>query len=64
MLLSKEDARKVLKALGLSREQLPWIRALDPMAHYIGAKPGDVIKIIRKSYTAGSVVVYRYVIPG
>ena len=64
MLLSREEAEKILKALGLSREQLPWIRALDPMARYIGAKPGDVVKIIRKSSTAGSTDVYRYVIPG
>ncbi len=64
VLLSKEEAEKVLKELGVEPWQLPWIRASDPAARALGAKPGDIIKIIRKSITAGEVVVYRYVVPG
>ncbi|MCY0874067.1 MAG: DNA-directed RNA polymerase subunit H [Acidianus infernus] len=62
--LSIEEAYKVLKALGVSPEQLPWIKASDPVVKAIGAKPGDIIKITRKSQTVGETVIYRYVISG
>jgi len=62
--LPPEEASKVLKKLGVSPDKLPWIRASDPIARAIGAKPGDIVKIIRKSPTAGKIVVYRYVVPG
>ena len=62
--LSVEEAYKVLKELGVRPEQLPWIRASDPIARAINAKPGDIIKITRKSSISGEVVTYRYVISG
>jgi len=61
-LLSKEEAENLLKELNLRPEQLPWIKKSDPAAIAIGAKPGDIVKITRRSSTAGEVVVYRYVI--
>ncbi|RLE51567.1 MAG: DNA-directed RNA polymerase subunit H [Thaumarchaeota archaeon] len=64
ILLSKEEAKKVLKELGLRPNCLPLLRANDPAARAIGAKPGDIVKIIRRSPTTGVAVVYRYVIPG
>jgi len=62
--LPPEEALKVLKKLGVTPDKLPWIRASDPVARAIGAKPGDIVKITRKSPTAGEIVVYRYVVPG
>jgi len=62
ILLSKEEAEKLLNELNIYPEQLPWIKKSDPAVVAIGAKPGDIIKIIRKSSTAGEVVIYRYVI--
>ncbi|BDB97123.1 DNA-directed RNA polymerase subunit H [Saccharolobus caldissimus] len=62
--LNIEDAYKILKELGIKPEQLPWIRASDPIVKSIGAKPGDIIKITRKSALYGEVVSYRYVISG
>lgn len=59
-----DEAVKILKTLGVRPEQLPWIRASDPAARAIGAKPGDIIRIVRKSPTAGEIIVYRYVIAG
>ncbi len=59
-----EEAVKILKELGVRPEQLPWIRASDPVARAIGAKPGDIVRIVRKSETAGEIVVYRYVVAG
>lgn len=63
-LLTPEEALKALKELGVEPDKLPWIRASDPVVRAIRARPGDIIKIIRKSPTAGEVVVYRYVVPG
>lgn len=62
--LSIDEAYKMLKELGIRPEQLPWIRASDPIARSIGAKPGDIIKITRKSALSGEVTIYRYVISG
>ncbi|AWR99496.1 DNA-directed RNA polymerase subunit H [Metallosphaera hakonensis] len=59
-----EEAYKVLRELGIGPEKLPWIRASDPMAKTINAKPGDIIKITRKSPVVGELVVYRYVVSG
>ncbi len=61
-ILSKEEAEELLKTLGVSREQLPKIRADDPIAREIGAKPGDIVRIIRESPTAGRSIAYRLVI--
>ncbi len=60
---SPEEVAEILRKYGIKPEQLPWIRASDPVVRAIGAKPGDIIKIVRKSPTAGEVVVYRYVVP-
>lgn len=59
-----DEAYKILKELGIRPEQLPWIKASDPALRGLKAKPGDIVKIVRKSPTAGEVVVYRFVIAG
>jgi len=63
ILLTKEEKKQLLEQLKIRPEQLPWIRASDPVAKLIGAKPGDIVKIIRKSPTAGETVAYRFVVP-
>jgi DNA-directed RNA polymerase subunit H len=60
--LSEEEAKEVLKELGVSPEQLPILRVTDPVARELGLKPGDIVKIIRKSENAEEVVTYRYVV--
>ena len=62
ILLSKEETEDVLKKYGIKPYQLLHIKASDPAARAIGAKPGDVLKIVRKSLTAGEAIAYRYVI--
>lgn len=64
ILLTKEEIEQVLKEYGIKLHQLPHINASDPAARAIGAQPGDVIKIIRKSPTAGVALAYRYVTEG
>lgn len=63
ILLSKEEKKALVEQLKIKPEQLPWIRASDPVAKLIGAKPGDIVKIVRKSPTAGETIAYRLVVP-
>ncbi|MEM2021214.1 MAG: DNA-directed RNA polymerase subunit H [Zestosphaera sp.] len=63
-ILKPEEAVGVLRSLGVRPEQLPYLRASDPVARAIGAKPGDIVRITRKSPTAGRVIAYRFVIAG
>jgi DNA-directed RNA polymerase subunit H len=61
-ILSKTEANKVLKQLNIHQEQLPKIKSDDPVVKDIGAKPGDILKITRKSHTAAKFVTYRLVL--
>jgi DNA-directed RNA polymerase subunit H len=62
--LSKDEVKEVLERFRISPEQLPLIKVSDPAAKAVGAKVGDILKITRKSLTAGKAVVYRYVVEG
>jgi DNA-directed RNA polymerase subunit H len=62
VVLSKSEVKKVIKKLDIHPEQLPKIKIDDPVAKAIGAKPGDVLKITRKSQTAGKFITYRLVL--
>jgi DNA-directed RNA polymerase subunit H len=62
ILLNEEEAKELLDEYDIEREMLPKIKESDPAAKEIGAKPGDIIKIIRKSDTAGETEFYRVVI--
>lgn len=61
-LLSDEEARRTLEQYGVTPDQLPKILASDAVARAIRAKPGQVIRVKRKSPTAGEHVAYRYVV--
>jgi DNA-directed RNA polymerase subunit H len=60
--LSKKAAEQILESYGIKATQLPKIRTDDPVAKAIKAKKGDIVKIIRNSFTAGEAVYYRLVI--
>ncbi|ABW02672.1 DNA-directed RNA polymerase subunit H [Caldivirga maquilingensis] len=60
----KDNVKALLRRLNAAPWQLPWIRSTDPLVRSLGAKPGDIIRIIRKSPTAGEIEVYRFVVPG
>lgn len=62
VLLSDTEKEDVLKKYGITSRQLPRILATDPAIVKFGCKPGDVIKIERKSETAGEAVYYRVVV--
>ncbi len=61
-ILSVKDKEALLKKLKISAENLPKIHDSDAVVKIIEAKAGDVIKITRKSQTAGIAIYYRLVI--
>jgi DNA-directed RNA polymerase subunit H len=63
-LLTREEAESVVGSHNATPSQFPYILSIDPIAKEVGAKPGDFIKITRKSDTAGSSIYYRYVVEG
>ncbi|MBY9007151.1 MAG: DNA-directed RNA polymerase subunit H [Candidatus Lokiarchaeota archaeon] len=63
ILLTKSETEELLEKYKIRLTDLPRIFDKDPVAIAIGAKEGDVIKIIRDSDTTVSkVFYYRYVI--
>ena len=62
ILLGEDETEELLKLYNISKGQLPKIKTSDVVVKQINAKPGDVIKIIRNSLTAGRAVAYRLVI--
>lgn len=61
-ILTAEEREALLSNYKVKPYQIPQITSTDPAVKAIGAKPGDILRIIRKSSTAGEHVTYRYVI--
>ena len=64
ILLNEEEVEKLLNKYRIKPYQLPKIKDSDPAVIVIQAQPGDIIKILRKSPTAGEAIAYRYVVEG
>jgi len=63
-IVAPEDRDKLLNEYRVQPYQLPRLNASDPGAKAIGAKPGDIVRVIRDSPTAGKYISYRYVVEG
>ena len=61
-IMTKKEAEEVLKKYNCKPTELPLIFVNDPAIMGLGVKPGDMIKITRKSATAGEIFYYRYVV--
>ncbi len=59
----REEAKKILRSLRAKIWQIPWIRASDPLARVVGARPGDLLRLRRRSPMAEVVETYRFVVP-
>lgn len=62
IILKDEEKKELLEKLNIIPPQLPKIFTNDPVVKSIGAKEGDIIKIIRDSPTAGVTTYYRVVV--
>jgi DNA-directed RNA polymerase subunit H len=62
VILDRKEAEDVLKKYHVKPYQFPYIKVSDPACQMIGAKPGDLVRITRRSSTAGEAPAYRYVI--
>ena len=60
--LSERETADLLKRYNITTASLPQISKEDPGISTLAIKPGDVIKIVRKSQTAGEALFYRVVI--
>jgi len=63
-IVGEEERQKLLNEYRVHPYQLPRLKASDPAAKAIDAKPGDIVRIIRDSQTAGEYTSYRYVVEG
>jgi len=61
-ILSREEREKIAEKYHAEPYQFPWIKAIDPISIIIGARPGDVVRVIQNSETAGRYEGYRYVV--
>jgi DNA-directed RNA polymerase subunit H len=59
--IPEEQKQEVLAQLGTELDRLPKVSRVDPMIEEIGAKRGDLIRIVRNSPTAGKSIYYRVV---
>ena len=61
-ILTDEEKKQILSEYKIQPYQIPHIMSVDPVVKAIGAIPGDVLRVIRKSQTAGEHITYRYVV--
>ena len=61
-IITKKEAQKVLDEFNCKPTELPLIFVTDPAILGLGVKPGDMIRITRKSGTAGESTYYRYAV--
>ena len=63
IILDEKEKKEVIKKYaGGDPFKFPYISRNDPIVKALGAKPGDLIKIIRKSPTSGEYIYYRLVV--
>jgi DNA-directed RNA polymerase subunit H len=60
--LSEKEKKELLEKYHIKPDQLPRILTNDPAVISTGAKPGQIVKIIRKSPTAKYATAYRLVV--
>jgi DNA-directed RNA polymerase subunit H len=63
-ILPRKEAEEILKKYNTKPSQLPYIMISDKAIEDLDVRPGDIIKITRKSPTAGESVYYRFVVEG
>ena len=62
IVLTPGEEEELLRTLRATEDLLPKMQKQDPMARYLGLRVGDVVKILRYSYTVAHDVYYRIVV--
>lgn len=62
ILITEREKEEVLQKYGITLRQLPRISIDDPAVKSMNGKIGDVVKIFRKSPTAGESIYYRVIV--
>ena len=62
VILSDKEKEQILAQYHIEPSQLPKMLTTDPVALSIGAKSGEIVKIIRESHTAKESIAYRLVV--
>ena len=62
IIIDEKEKKEILEKFSIKPENLPKILINYPVVKAIDAKDGDILKIIRKSKTAGTSIYYRIVI--
>ena len=61
IILNENEKKELFEKMNITERNLPKILTNDPVVKEIEAKEGDVLKIVRKSSTAGVSTYYRVV---
>ena len=61
-IISEQQKNELFKKYNITQDQLPKILNTDPVSIFIGAQPGQIVKITRKSHTAKEAVAFRLVV--
>ena len=62
IIMSEGEKKELFEKYNITQDQLPKILNTDPVSIFIGAQPGQILKIVRKSHTAKEAVAYRLVV--
>ena len=62
IIIDEKERKELFEKLKITEKQLPKVLTNDAAVKAVGAKEGDVLKIIRKSPTAGTSIYYRVVV--
>ena len=62
VLITEREKEELLQKYGIALRQLPRISIEDPAIKDLNGKIGDVVKILRKSHTAGESIYYRVIV--
>ncbi|HLD86475.1 MAG TPA: DNA-directed RNA polymerase subunit H [Candidatus Nanoarchaeia archaeon] len=60
--VSDREKKQILETFSATLKDLPKVYKTDPSIINLDVKPGDVVKIIRESQTAGETIFYRVVV--
>ena len=60
--LSEKEGKELFEKYAIELQNLPRIYMTDPAIQNLDVKDGDIVKISRKSPTAGETVFYRRVV--